>query len=220
MSGQDLDDGQGRRVKSKASDEWAVAAATGGEAGFERLHGRFGHGLVRFFMKRTSGRLELSEELAQRTWVLVWRALQAGRYDPGRAAVSTFIYAVGQNVWLQHRRSSSTLPTALGDFEDLAEYVTPTIDDPAGELAAAELLDALREGIAAKSDEQALTTDERDVVRGLEAGHSERSMADRLGVAASTIHARKVSAFEKLRRFLRRRGFAGPEASADGSSRE
>jgi len=220
MNEHDVEDEPGSRVPDEAVQKWVWAATNGDEGGFERIYNRFGHGLVRFFMKRTSGSPDVSEELAQKTWVLVWRALQAGRYDPARAAISTFVYAVGQNVWLQHRRSAVGLPAALGDFDDLAEYVTPTTDDPAGEMAAAELLDAMREAIVGESHEQALTGDERAVVRGLEAGQSERALAERLGVAASTIHAKKVSAFEKLRRFLQRRGFVEAEASAEHPGRE
>ncbi len=171
-------------------------------------------------MKRTIGRIDLADELSQKTWVLVWRALQAGRYDPARAAISTFIYAVGQNVWLQHRRSAASAALVSGDFDDFSGLVSATIEDPAGELAAAELLEALLEGIRSNEHEDALTSAEREVVRGLQAGHSERGLADRLGVAASTVHTRKVAAFDKLRRFLAKRGFAGPDASAAGMMNE
>lgn len=196
------------------------AAMSGNDDAFERLHDRYHHGLVRFFLKRASGRIELADELSQKTWVLVWRALRESRYDPARAAISTFIYAVGQNVWLQHRRSSAIGPMAGGDFEDFSGLAQSTDDDPAGELAAAELLDSLREAIGSHGHEYALTSVEREVVRGLEAGHSERGLADRLGVAASTVHARKVSAFEKLRRFLARRGFGESNSSAAVQSGE
>lgn len=197
-----------------------AAAVSGNEDAFERLHDRYCHGLVRFFLKRTAGRIELADELSQKTWVLVWRALRAGRYDSARAGISTFIYAVGQNVWLQHRRSSASALVAGGDFEDFSGLVEASAEDPAGELAAAELLDALREAICSVEHENALTGAEREVVRGLQAGQSERGLADRLGVAASTVHSRKVSAFEKLRRILTQRGFAGSGASATRESGE
>lgn len=206
-------------AKAKIADI-VSSAMSGNDEAFEQLHDRYSHGLVRFFLKRTAGRLELADELSQKTWVLVWRALRDGRYDPGRAAISTFVYAVGQNVWLQHRRSSAAGPMSGGDFEDFSGLVKATEDDPAGELAAAELLDSLREAIGSSKHEHALTSAEREVVRGLEAGHSERGLADRLGVAASTVHARKLSAFGKLRRYLVRRGFGDGVPSASQQSGE
>src|SRR5947207_2359154 len=83
-----------------------LRAAGGDQAAFAALHQRLGGGLFRLFMDRTGGRSELADDFSQKTWVAVWQALIAGKYDPGRAAISTFIYAVGYRVWLQHMRTA------------------------------------------------------------------------------------------------------------------
>jgi len=49
-------------------------------------------------MDRTGGRSELADDFSQKTWVAVWQALIAGKYEPDRAAISTFVYAVGYRV--------------------------------------------------------------------------------------------------------------------------
>ena len=81
-------------------------AAGGDEGAFAALHQRLGGGLFRLFLDRTGGRSELADDFSQKTWVAVWQALIAGKYDPARAAISTFVYAVGYRVWLQHMRST------------------------------------------------------------------------------------------------------------------
>jgi len=64
-------------ARSNEGGDPISAALAGDEAGFERVHDRYGQGLIRFFLKRVTGRIDLAEELSQKTWVLVWRALQA-----------------------------------------------------------------------------------------------------------------------------------------------
>lgn len=183
----------------------AAAAAGGDDAAFEGLHRRLLGGLQHLFQRRV-GRIEVAEELAQRTWVAVWRSLRAGRYDPARAAISTYVYAVGHHVWLQYCQEYAN----SGGTEPLwtAAMQPGPDDEPADDLALAELIDAVRACVALEGEPIALTPQERAVVSGLAAGLSERALAGQLGLAPSTIHARKTTAFDKLRRALTQRGFA------------
>jgi len=185
----------------------AAAASAGDEAAFEGLHRRLLGGLLHLFQRRV-GRIEVAEELAQRTWVAVWRSLRAGRYDPARAAISTYVYAVGHHVWLQYCQEYSS----SGGTEPLwvAASQPAPIQEPVDALALAELIDAVRDCVAVEGNPHELTPQERAVVNGLAAGRSERALAEELGLAPSTIHARKTAAFEKLRLSLTRRGFSCP----------
>jgi len=61
-----------------------------------------------------------------------------------------------------------------------------------------------------------LSDDERDLLRALSSGESDRSIAKRLGLAASTVNVRKQTALSKLQRILARKGFRG-ESSERGS---
>lgn len=179
------------------------AAAMGGDQGaFEQIHRRLETGLRRQFMDRCSGKADVADDLSQRTWMAVWNAFQGGKYHPERAAISTFVYAVGVKVWLQHlrrnRRSMGDLPASLANE-------TGDGGEPHGALKFAELLDAMREGL--KSGPQApLSDEERWIVQAASRGDSDRVLAKRLGVAASTLNVRKRAALEKLRRFLASRG--------------
>jgi RNA polymerase sigma factor (sigma-70 family) len=194
------------RTEPRPLEALARAAQSGNDSAFEELHRRLSGGLCRHFLGRTGGDLDLADELTQGTWVRVWQALRQQRYDPARAAISTFVYAVGQNVWLQHRRSTTRRPGLAGESSRIDCLLAGGSDDPADWLAAAEMIEAVRQAVRVDGSPESLTTDERVVIDGLAAGQSERRMADVIGVAASTIHARKTSALEKLRRLLARRG--------------
>src|SRR4051794_23321638 len=62
-----------------------MRAAGGDQGAFAALHQRLGGGLFRLFLERTGGRSELADDFSQKTWVAVWQALTAGKYDPARA---------------------------------------------------------------------------------------------------------------------------------------
>lgn len=186
---------------------WASLAAGGDDRAFERIHRRFGGGLMRFFLIRNGGRVDLAEELAQKTWVEVWRSLRRQRYDPQRGAISTFTYAIAYKIWLQYCRTSlggkARANAADGYFAKLLEESSA----PDDLLNAAELLDALRDCLRQADSATALNDDERLIVLHAARGHSERWLAGELGVAASTINARKKLIYNKLRKCLSAKGF-------------
>ena len=192
----------------------ARRALAADEGAFEGLHARLGGGLKSFFQRRVGGNGELIEELAQRTWVEAWRTLASRRYDPSRSAFSTFLYAVGYKVYLRYLKSErgrgsgrrvfgergldGLVMDALGESEDL---------DAALDLAA--LLDALRACIGAL-EARAVAEVELVVLAGVLRGDSERALASALGLAPSTVNARKHAVLEKLRLCLAEKGFREP----------
>ncbi|TWT44685.1 RNA polymerase sigma factor [Phycisphaerae bacterium RAS1] len=186
----------------------ARAAAAGDEAAFERLHDRLRAGLERFLLKRTGKRRDLADELAQRAWVEMWRALRERRYDPDRAAFSTFLYAIAYKLWMQHcraNRESTGAATADDPVLEALQHQPNRLD----ELHLVELLEALR-GCREQSDGPgSLTAEERELLNVLAEGASERQAAERLGLAASTVNARKRAAYAKLRACLAAKGFDG-----------
>jgi RNA polymerase sigma factor (sigma-70 family) len=177
----------------------ALAALAGEEAAFECLHRRLQGGLQRFLLRRAGGSVDLAEELAQQAWVEVWRAFQEQRYDPARSAITTYVYAVGYKIWLQHCRRVRIAPRTTE---------TPgQSSDPTATLHLSEMLDAVRDCLRATSTPYSLTREERQFIEGIATGETDRSMADKLGIAASTANARKNAAFAKLRRCLAAKGF-------------
>lgn len=186
----------------------ALRAQRGDRSAFERLHHRYEAGLRRILLRRTGGDVQRADELLHDTWVAVWEALQRGRYDPTRAAISTFIYAVAHKRWLQHLRSVGQTPRSA-EATGLLAGLADRSENPDAVLQAGELLDALRACLHATDTPFSLTSEEREIVSGLADEDSERSLAKRLGLAASTIHARKLQAYRKLRQCLAAKGFPG-----------
>ena len=134
---------------------------------------------------------------------------RSGRYDPDRAAITTFVYAVGNNAWLTHLRRSTrdqARPTAE----------TPVATGGRGEAAVdamgeAEQIDAVR---ACLCDPAAagLTEQERTIVRCIAAGESDRGLARRLGISCSTVNVRKHAGLVKIRQHLETYRKAHPKA--------
>ena len=190
--------------RAQAGDQWA----------FEQLVRRLDGGLKRILLRRAGGRTEVAEEIAQRTWTAAWEALVRRRYDPRKAAISTFVYAVAHKLWLQHVRRAGNEPTQPAAA--LLSLPGPT-DDPEAVMLNAEIVDALRACLHAEDAFYGLTPEERQVVTGLASGQTERALAEQLGMAASTIHARKQSGYRKLRRCMAAKGFSA-EVAERGST--
>ena len=197
----------------------AERVSEGDHGAFEKLVRRFDGGLRRLLRRRSGGRDDLAEELAHETWTAVWEALQRGRYDPEKAAISTFIYAVAHKRWLQYLRRSGQAPASLGAVDTLLEQVGGETGMPGDLVEAEELLGALRECLRAAAPPNGLLNEERIIVTGLVTGGTERSLAAELGIAPSTVHSRKLSAYAKLRKCMAAKGFVNEtgERVADGS---
>lgn len=193
----------------------ASAAARGDRDAVGALHARFDPGLRRLFLARTGGRDDLADDLCQRAWAACWKAVAAGKYEAARAAFSTYLYAIASRVWLEHlRRSGRAAPTSeITELE--ADLLTP---DPAAEARFSEVLDAVRRCLRG-GEADGLSEDDRWILREVGAGASDRDLARRLGVAPSTMNARKRLALNRLRRYLAARGHRAdsPEQSGGGN---
>lgn len=79
-----------------------VAAMAAGDraalAGLIRLYGRG----IESFAARTLGNVTDAEDIAQEVFLRAWR--QAHRYDPTKAAVSTWLYRIAVNLCIDQRR--------------------------------------------------------------------------------------------------------------------
>lgn len=180
---------------------------------FESAFQRYGPGLKRLFTERLNGNAEQAEELCQQTWAAVWEALQQGRYDPAKSAISTFVYAVGHHLWIRHLRRGASAAGTAGDIAGL-ELSGDGEQAPVDAMRSAELIQRVREGLSGASGD--LTEEERWVLRSIAEGVTDRELAKALKIAPSSAHARKQSALGKLRRFL---GLSGPVSADDAERR-
>ncbi len=209
--------GPARDVPALSLRELSDAAASGERDIFDEVHRRL-DAVVRRFMRERGADATLSDDLSQRVWFAVWQACRAGSYDPNRAAISTFVYAVSSNVWLQHLRSRGTRDARTQAIESLgidildAERATDFV-------RTAEAVELIRRALspaAGQPAEGSLTDRERAALRATGEEVTDRDLALRLAVSPSTAHATRKSALEKLGQMLRRAGLWPGEPAADG----
>lgn len=176
---------------------------------FDHLHARLA-GAVRSLYTRRGVPLNLAEELSQQTWAAMWEALVAGRYEPQRSSPVTYLYAIAHRVWLRHLRDRA--PAVEHAEEPLASGASPA--------AAADLAGALQAVRAALEQPGELSDADRTVLRLSAEGLSDREIARRLGVAASSAHEARRGAMERLRRVLARSGIVPDSAERQADSRQ
>lgn len=200
-----------RTPKDDAEAPAALAerALGGDRAAFEALITHYQSGLRRLLLRRAGGDGVLVDELLHQTWIGLWQAFCERRYDPRRAAISTFIYAIAHKRWLQHLRRTGNQPLSGADidFTLLADSSDESETDPARALHSAEMLAAFRDCLHAPNRSNSLSPEERQIVVELARGQTERSLAAVLGLAPSTIHMRKQLAYKKLRDCMTAKGY-------------
>ncbi len=154
------------------------------------LYDRYG-AIVHGMAYRTLGDRQLAEDCTQEVFVAVWKG--AGRYDPARAQVTTWMLSIARNRavdavrWHEHRRAEP-LPEAWshGEAPDAAEIAVAAEQSEQIAAALAELPGVQREALSL----------------AYFGGLSQAEIADRLGVPLGTIKSRIRLALERLRSVL------------------
>ncbi len=205
-------------ARDDALTRLALAGAKGDQAAYQELDTRLRPALTRMYVARVGANRELSEDLAQRAMVGVWEALNSGRFDPTRASIATYAYAVAHRVWLVHARKTTRMRT-MGD-QDAQEEGPGEGGGGERDPDMSALLEAIRDCIAGRASAMdALSEEDRWLLVAIGRGVTDREMAKRLGIAPSSAHGRKRSALAALSRVLAGMGFSGP-AGQESAERE
>jgi RNA polymerase sigma-70 factor (ECF subfamily) len=138
----------------------------------------------------------LAEDLVQETFVRLWRS--AGRFDPRRASVRTFVFVLARraavDLW---RRRDGAVPAILDE---------PEREDRAGTRAFEELLMRLDVGEALAT----LSPMHREVLElQYRSDLTQSQVAERLGIPLGTVKSRTTYAMRALARELEERGLVG-----------
>jgi DNA-directed RNA polymerase specialized sigma24 family protein len=168
---------------------------------FAQAHGALAAWLRRRLTDLTANP-DTAEDLCQRTWQAVWEAVSQGRYDARRAAMSTYVYAVSQNVY---RRWARTQATAASHAPAIAANAPAPADAESDPLADAEIVDELRRTL--RDGAPGLNLEHLGTLHLIAKGVTDRELARELSVAPSTAHTRKRDALEALRAHLNSRFF-------------
>lgn len=152
---------------------------------FERYAGR-----VKGYLMRTGTSAADADEIAQDVMVAVWR--HAARFDPARAAASTWIFAIARNRRIDVARRVRPVP----DPDDPLLNPDPE-PDAFAVLNAAEREGALRAAVAGLGEEQ-----RRVLVASFYEGLSHAEIAAREGLPLGTVKSRIRLAFARLHAIL------------------
>jgi RNA polymerase sigma-70 factor (ECF subfamily) len=181
---------------ARGEDDWAgvlgaVAQRQDREA-YGRLFGHFAPRIKHYLMQGGSPEAQ-AEELAQEALVAVWR--KAALFDPGQAAVSTWIFTIARNLrvdLLRRRRGADSSQEAID--ADMFVADEPTADE---RLHAARLGERLGVALARLPPEQ------RQVLRLSYFDDEPHSrIAAQLGIPLGTVKSRLRLALVQLRRLL------------------
>ncbi len=124
------------------------ALAAGERRALMRLIALYGPGLRRYIAGALHQPSE-AEDLAQELFLRAWR--HAGRYDPARGAVSTWLYRMAVNLCIDHNRRGR-----FRRFVGIEDVPEPEDDSPGAEggLAARQRLAQARDAIAGLPERQ------------------------------------------------------------------
>ena len=158
-------------------------AAADGEAIYREYHDR----VLGYFRSRLHNPAE-AEDLAAEVFVRVLKALPD--YDPDKASVSTWIYAISHNILIDHFRRSR-------DTEELPEEI-PASGDILEGIVREEELDRLADALLKLSPEE-----RQVIVLRYYAGKPLTEVAFRMSLSYGAVKIRHNKALAQLKRLLK-----------------
>lgn len=178
-----------RRVTdpSESDAELMATIARGDRQAFQRLFLKFAP-RVKAYLIRLGAPAAGAEEMTQDAMLSVWR--RASSFDPRRAGVSTWIFVIARNCWIDRLRRER-VELAYRNASDETEETAPEAD-------AAVLRSEMETRVEAAM--QTLSEEQRQVVRLSffeEKSHSE--IAEALAQPLGTVKSRLRLAMAKLR---------------------
>lgn len=154
---------------------------------FALVFQHFGPRLKTFFLRWTLS-AAVAEDLVQETMLTVWR--KASYFDPTRAGVATWIFAIARNIRIDHlrrRRVPSSLPPD-------PEEIPASVED---HILGAQRDEQVRRALAA------LPAEQQTIIRlSYFTEQSQSEIAEALGIPLGTVKSRTRLAMNRLRALL------------------
>lgn len=146
---------------------------------------------LKSFMARKGASPELAEDLVQETMILVWT--KAGMYDPAKGAVSTWVFTIARNLWIDRARRSSLMP-----LSDIGDY-----DAPSGEPGSDEILTRKQEARLVSQALAEIPAEQKEpLMLSFVDDLPQSEIALRLNVPLGTVKSRMRLAYGRLRKSL------------------
>lgn len=146
---------------------------------------------LKSFMVRKGASQELAEDLVQETMILVWT--KAGMYNPEKGAVSTWVFTIARNLWIDRNRRSSLMPLLeIGDY-----------DAPSGEPGSDEVLTRKQEArLVAQALADIPAEQKEPLMLSFVDDLPQSEIALRLNLPLGTVKSRMRLAYGRLRKSL------------------
>jgi RNA polymerase sigma-70 factor (ECF subfamily) len=180
-------------ARPAAEDAVLVERLRGDETGeaMRALYRLYGGELYGFTLNAIGDR-GAAEELVQEVFLRAWR--HAGRYDPERAAVRTWLYQIARNAIIDSRRRASVRP-------ELTHHAS------AGEAEGGATLEQAMLGWQVAAALERLTPEHRQMIRMAQfRGLTMREIAESTGLPLGTVKSRTWYALRSLRLVLEEMG--------------
>ncbi len=182
-----------RTEPAQEAERLMAEIAAGREAALARLMGLLGRDIAMFAGRYLGNRAD-GEEIAQETFLRVWR--MAGRYDPARAKVATWIYRITVNLCIdRQRRNRFWRIFGREQAADWADVLADPAPDATAVAAGRQMLARVRAGIATLPERQRMAI-MLCAVGGLQTGE----IAQAMGVSAGAVEQLLVRARRTLRK--------------------
>ncbi len=166
--------------------------AAGREVALARLIALLGPG-VAVFAGRYLGNPAEGEDIAQEVFLRVWR--MAGRYDPGRAKVTTWVYRIAVNLCIdRQRRTRFWRLFGRADVQDVADVLADPVPGAEAVVAGRQRLARVQAGIAALPERQRMA-----IMLAAVAGLETPEIAVTMGTSAGAVEQLLVRARRRLR---------------------
>jgi RNA polymerase sigma factor (sigma-70 family) len=167
----------------------AAVAERRDHSAFARLFGRFA-ARIETYLRRLGAERALAEDLTQDVMLVIWQ--RAGRYDPTRAAASTWIFTIARNRLIDARRRQRSEPRTDGDAIEMLAG-----DDTEQSFYLTQLERHLRHAVALLPSGQ-----NQLIEQGYFRDKSQATLADELDLPLGTVKSRQRLALGRLRRHL------------------
>lgn len=181
-----------QEAKLRAQPDWAAlvraVASDRDRASFMTIYDHYAPRLRRY-LEGLAVSPGLAEELTQETLLKLWQ--KAAQYDPARATLSTWLYRVARNLYIDHYRNDKGWTEVQACLDDFASADTSSA-------AEEETEQALRTALALLPAAQALV-----VQMSYFQAMTQREIADQLRMPLGTVKTNIRLAFQKLRRHLK-----------------
>ncbi len=182
--------GSNQPLTAMSDAELVLCISDANKAAFAEFFGRYS-GRVRGFLLKMGARVSDADELSQEVMVTVWR--KAAMFDPDRAQVSTWLFTIARNRWIDTLRKHARPEPDPND----PMFQPPPEPDGAQFLSTQEREKKVRAAVAE------LTEPQREVlIAAFFRGLSQSEIAEELQLPMGTVKSRTRLAFARLRDVL------------------